>query len=839
MSTISSFPIIELINAFLAPLEEGLIFHWSTDHLRELQEITCYFGKSNDLKHNEKKLCRGATKVAGRTCSMDNRDGSIERLAHILSFARAIMLPLMDQPYFNRNKDLVEQFEKSYLLSPFVKMFHSPLDPTELVKLFKYITIVPLARLRVVPHGDIMRQNDPPEPLGFESPVPWYLWNGRLGKMIKNLVGGRCSKKALDFAWNWQNSKKATREVGGDFIQGCLKKHRVAMSTPADLEWDLFRSQVPEPANQTSRGDELVYGAESFLDWVEDACEHFLPALIKPNPDCYTVNQDHFYEASTGASLEYKRSDGGQREYIRDRLIDGIKFEWEFYLAFGEKIERATFRPYRYLYSMVEIRPGVIREIRNDYDMAPRDIMREIWQTCKEDYQNSDSDLLSAKVSTVLEPLKVRTLTKGPSLPYYLAKNVQKDLWSSLRNCNVFRLIGEPVTEEIIEDLQQKSEGDFWVSGDYSSATDLLNFEVSKVILKKCLNLLGYIDESEEFKILMAVLKPHRILYPVSRSRGGPPTPVLPPVIQRNGQLMGSPLSFPILCIANFLAWAYAHYEGSFDRRIRRKVFDQLPVLINGDDSMFKSTHMKYDVWKRITKTFGLELSPGKNLLSSSFGTINTTMFRFTKDKVKLQRYANIGLLVGNTKTFRSAERARPFWDIHNMIKPGFHNEKLFTKLFLYYWRDQIRDATANGRFNLYLPRILGGCGLDGEPKAYTEGQLALATQLYRKYTTLNNDEIPDLVGLVTHNFTKEVVKIRYRGPWKMVPSPQEIPEDYEEVVEKEHSAPPLSCESTSEPVVRRYPLPVTGKRIYGVMDVVDLKTLTDSSVRVRPKFMR
>jgi hypothetical protein len=94
---------------------------------------------------------------------------------------------------------------------------------------------------------------------------------------------------------------------------------------------------------------------------------------------------------------------------------------------------------------------------------------------------------------------------------------------------------------------------------------------------------------------------------------------------QRNGQLMGNVLSFPLLCIAN-LACFWLAWEEYIGHKVR---FSQLPpVRINGDDILFKSPSDRFlACWTRWTREFGFELSVGKNLVSDHILQINSTLF--------------------------------------------------------------------------------------------------------------------------------------------------------------------------------------------------------------------
>jgi len=68
------------------------------------------------------------------------------------------------------------------------------------------------------------------------------------------------------------------------------------------------------------------------------------------------------------------------------------------------------------------------------------------------------------------------------------------------------------------------------------------------------------------------------------------------PFEQVGGQLMGSLLSFPLLCLQNYIAF--------------RWVFPaSVPVKINGDDIVFRSTLDQFDRWSAVVGQLGLRLS--------------------------------------------------------------------------------------------------------------------------------------------------------------------------------------------------------------------------------------
>jgi len=101
----------------------------------------------------------------------------------------------------------------------------------------------------------------------------------------------------------------------------------------------------------------------------------------------------------------------------------------------------------------------------------------------------------------------------------------------------------------------------------------------------------------------------HMVHYPVKTE--------LPSVVQQNGQLMGSLLSFPILSILNAFTVCQA----------TNKSLDGVNALFHGDDVAACMTMKEIEEWKRITSLLGLELSVGKNYISKHFVSIDSGLF--------------------------------------------------------------------------------------------------------------------------------------------------------------------------------------------------------------------
>nr|WAK77991.1 MAG: RNA-dependent RNA polymerase [Botourmiaviridae sp.] len=158
------------------------------------------------------------------------------------------------------------------------------------------------------------------------------------------------------------------------------------------------------------------------------------------------------------------------------------------------------------------------------------------------------------------------------------------------------------------------SRNEVFVSGDYESATDNLNSHVQKFLLRKVL------ENSASVPVGIKELAEQSLRMELycesSRSTG------CSDFTQQRGQLMGNLLSFPLLCLVNFLAFKFV---------VPRKV----PLKVNGDDIVFRASPREAELWKRRVGESGLTLSPGKTMTSNRFFSLNSCFFDARSTYVK------------------------------------------------------------------------------------------------------------------------------------------------------------------------------------------------------------
>ena len=244
------------------------------------------------------------------------------------------------------------------------------------------------------------------------------------------------------------------------------------------------------------------------------------------------------------------------------------------------------------------------------------------------------------------EPLKIRVITKGPPKTYYVLKCIQQWMFKIMKEHKVFKLIGTPNTwEEMQEMLGTKPLSDLeeFLSGDYKGATDNLDGWVSETLVDELFETsFRDLDEQMDAYIKRHVgLDPNEVdnLYQRSTHRKACRAILQRLIVraltghifiidgklvmQREGQLMGSVVSFGFLCLGNAGMSRWSMELGE-NRVIPLK---NARMAVNGDDVVLKTAKATYKFWSWITQFVGLEESIGKTFRSSLFFTINSQVY--------------------------------------------------------------------------------------------------------------------------------------------------------------------------------------------------------------------
>jgi hypothetical protein len=333
---------------------------------------------------------------------------------------------------------------------------------------------------------------------------------------------------------------------------------------------------------------------------------------------------------------------------------------------------------------------------------------------------------LKAAIQAVIEPLKVRVISKGECLPYFFEKHLQSVLHTKMREMPCFRLIGRPFCPTDLIDLNPRKPGYEWISVDYSQATDKLSWFFSNMILRFILQ-----DRSEKEKIsAFRVLGPHSLFYPQwdeEHARFGPPEYRGD---QTNGQLMGSILSFPFLCLANLATYLLNMQDVQGGMSSEERLFR---VLVNGDDMLYAAPKEKFATHREIARDLGLDMSIGKAYVHPSYANVNSTSITYDlRREFATPRqidYLNLGLLfdseVQKKKGSLGEVGGSSLLSGLNKLLDGCRNRRMGKSIlskFLSLHGDKIREETRIDLVyrrsvkpyfrNLFLPCSQGGMGI-------------------------------------------------------------------------------------------------------------------------------
>jgi len=396
---------------------------------------------------------------------------------------------------------------------------------------------------------------------------------------------------------------------------------------------------------------------ETIPAWLEHRLDDLLVQMSEElRLDCNPDNLLDLFQVGDRATIESSFSDGGELGYAHREAQKKFPSS-ETNLGYVRPIINTTNAPtWEQNILKEDLDPTPITGV------GPISSLGDIWSALnsgiEEDvlhwrYRDLSGERRPLRVSPacIIEPLKVRIITKPEIGTFTKLRYFQKKLWRYLSNhpSGCFSLTGKSLDRSDLWDLVLDWQpGDKFCSGDYSAATDNLKRCISEKIIKHLFGRIFFSDHSS-FLLAMESMVDNDVVY----SESAFPNDLLyhaeckanakrnyakkvmgfessfskenPHIYhQTNGQLMGNVLSFPILCIANYLSY---HISQELSCKQTLDLWDVPPVLINGDDILFKCKDKFYKIWLQVIKQFGFEASLGKNLLSDRILQINSELY--------------------------------------------------------------------------------------------------------------------------------------------------------------------------------------------------------------------
>ena len=358
---------------------------------------------------------------------------------------------------------------------------------------------------------------------------------------------------------------------------------------------------------------------------------------------------------STSANYIRSRSGAGAVGFILDEFPDLIEDLGDFRIKFDERTVSFDVLNEETDETEVKEEKAFVVDDR-DFDRAYQTFYDRVLH-----WALLEDPLVNAK--GLAEALKARVITMGPALMTYALKPVQKWLWRRLKDHPVFRLVGEPVSElNLLDSLGfdplAKAGREAWgyFSGDYKDSTNNLYSWCSNAVAEEVDVIFRELPSQYRHLTVLfrRALTGHWALGEESEDE----QEVLH---QKRGQLMGSIVSFPVLCLVNAAICRWS-LEISYKRKLNLR---DCPMQINGDDCLFPASPEGRTAWYRIAQVSGMEGSVGKCYFSREFFNVNSTSYRvvepfdFTfvdektqqgivrKCRYKLIPYVNLGLLYG------------------------------------------------------------------------------------------------------------------------------------------------------------------------------------------------
>jgi hypothetical protein len=321
--------------------------------------------------------------------------------------------------------------------------------------------------------------------------------------------------------------------------------------------------------------------------------------------------------------------------------------------------------------------------------------------------ESDDESLSYVKLTPLAEPLKVRVISghDGP-LQWFLSP-LQKMLYQKMTALKQF-LVGRDITEEEFAGWKLPESKEF-ISVDYEGATNNLRKDLSEYAIQ-CLMDNWHLPKEVQSLVRLNLLNTIIEYDVVSRDMkfktklAG---------YQSNGQLMGSVISFPFLCVINA---AVCRKAIELDTS-RTMPLAECDLRINGDDAVFMSGEEGYRVWADLSAAAGLKPSVGKVYKSPEFFNMNSRDIRYSPSKhgFTMTKFVNMGLYLGlkrSGETRLSVENS----DCYNLGTNLLDLEKdtpstLYPHIHRSFVQLHMEKLKKSG-VPWYVPRVFGGLGL-------------------------------------------------------------------------------------------------------------------------------
>jgi len=350
-------------------------------------------------------------------------------------------------------------------------------------------------------------------------------------------------------------------------------------------------------------------------------------------------------------------------------------------------------------------------------------------------------------IVTVPEPSKWRIISKGDGYLYSALQPLQGAMLKAWKNHPASTMLEDDLYERVNK-MNSSFPEFWWFSGDYEAATDLIKKSATLCAFSGLRQELPFVELGFRSlnkghaiypRAILPIETQDRLKADQKNKKNGTPlvstaedlaldSKRLEGTDIVDGQLMGHPLSFPLLCIINLAVYRYAlklwvddSEVCNLTKRERREVRKAAQsmrnvVKVNGDDILFKAPREFLKFFHLASSEAGFKISQGKNYVSPDCCMINSQVFKQVRTvsgvEMVRQGYLNMKLIKGTgVKTGDSAALPTQISrDLNRMgldcpwtacaIPEALNRFNKFNHGFVY-------------RPNWYLPVHLGGFGMD------------------------------------------------------------------------------------------------------------------------------
>jgi len=471
----------------------------------------------------------------------------------------------------------------------------------------------------------------PPSPLKNTTSHPLHLLGGRAGRFLRRMIRKTAPLRQVLLS-SLLLIKTGMPRPDKDALLEAARKTLAALVTPRKTEWIHKPIVVPGLSDHRRR-----HGIVSFAELEEQVrrtAREYFTGVRFGNHDLFSTPITPSFSAC----------------YVRSRRAFG---------TFGELLDRGLLEtePRRDLRLASNIEEEYIGSDQNPtislggFDGMRDQFLRSYFDALK--IAMKEEPIASAV--PLAEALKVRVITKGPPMTQFVLKPLQRFMWRVLKNHPSCALIGDPVDVSKLAPRLGRLIGDqAWCSGDYSDATNQMDPRLSEAAWQTVCDVCAVPRALKELG--SRVLTGHWL----EVDRDGTLMP------QQWGQLMGSIISFPILCIVNATVCRMA-LEHDLDCGLS---LSRAPLMVNGDDCLFPVGPAGYAAWNLFGKMAGLSPSVGKVYYSKHFCNINSTTFVYDgenpDDRAVFKRVdvIRLGLCFGLKRSIAEVEEEDEFREL-------------------------------------------------------------------------------------------------------------------------------------------------------------------------------